>query len=247
MSNIIAPDGIEVAEKRPVKVAICVPVTDFCPPFWAFDLFRMGVYNGVQGLKMGIFFSNGSLIPKQRESLLDTALSDPAFTHILWLDSDMRFPPDLLVRLLQHDQGIVCASYTERGHPHRPVAFPDPQDFTQRLYTTEDKHGLEEIYACGFGCVLMRREIAEQMTKPRFMVGYAPSSGAHVGEDMYFFHKMHQEVGAPLYLDHDLTRDLSHIGRMEYTLNHALLMEAQRQATQDQEQENASLLVVPGA
>ena len=216
--------------KKPAKVALITPVTDFCPPFWAFDMYRMGVYNGVHGVRSSIFFSGGSLIPKQRESLLNVALADPDMTHLLWMDSDLRFPPDTMARLLSHEEPLVCASYTERTPPHRPVAFSNPENFDERLYTTDDKHGLEEIYACGFGCVMMRREVPEAMQEPRFMVGWSQRSRAHVGEDMYFFHKMHAEVGVPLLLDHDLTRIMKHIGRQEFSNDLAVVLKAQREA-----------------
>jgi hypothetical protein len=212
---------------KDVRVAICSPVGDMAPPFWAYDLFRMGCYNAANGIKQGILMANGSLIPKQRENIMQSALDEPSFTHTLWLDSDLRFPPNLLDRLLAHKVGAVCASYTERTPPYRPVAFPDPNDFSKRVYTAPDSTGLQQIYACGFGCVLLENAVVEKIPKPRFMVGWNKQAKVHVGEDIYFFMKLIEEAKEPLWLDHDLTKELLHIGRYEFGLEHAYQAKAQ--------------------
>src|SRR5262245_63481398 len=95
---------------------------------------------------------------KQREAILDAALGDPDVTHVLWLDSDIRFPKDLIIRMLNHQKPWICASYTERSAPFRPVAFNDAQDFDNRAWPEPGLTGLQPIHACGFGCMFMEVE-----------------------------------------------------------------------------------------
>lgn len=223
-------------EGKPIKTAICMPVGDYMPVLTAFDMYRMGAWNASKHIKTGIFMSGGSVIPKQRQHLATVAMADESFTHLLWLDSDIRFPPDTLERLLSHNAPIVCASYTERTTPHRPVAFSNLNDFSERVYTTPGCIGVEEIAACGFGCVLMEKKILEGMSKPWFMIGYVPSQETFVGEDIFFFTKMKMETGFPLLLDHDLTRELRHTGRHEFTNDNALDLQAKREEAQAQEE-----------
>lgn len=42
------------------------------------------------------------------------------FTHVLYIDDDMEFPPDSLVRMLRHEKDIVGCAYTVRADPPLP-------------------------------------------------------------------------------------------------------------------------------
>src|SRR5260370_38965848 len=99
------------------KVAICVPAGDDVKTFWAHDLARMMTYTVAMRSDMGLqtLFCTGSLIVKQRNTLLKEVLKDGAATHILFLDSDMRFPKDTLLRLLAYEAPAVCVNYTTRN------------------------------------------------------------------------------------------------------------------------------------
>jgi len=222
-----------------VNVAIVSPVSDMCASFWAYDLARLPAYSGVTGIKSRLMFSSGSLTEKNRQRIADVVMGHGTFTHMLWLDSDMRFPPDTLERLLKHDKDMVCASYTERTNPFLPVAFPDIEDTTVRGFTLPDTTGLAPIDACGFGCSLIKTEVFKNIERPYFVVGWTPHGGGHhVGEDLYFYIKA-KNAGYQLWMDHDLTKELAHIGRYEFDFTHALRAQAQREA-QQQAEETAS-------
>ena len=45
-------------------------------------------------------------------------------THILFVDSDMYFPPDAIKKLVEQDRDIVGASYNFRSLPLKSTAFP---------------------------------------------------------------------------------------------------------------------------
>lgn len=216
-------------EGKPVKVAICIPAGDDVKTFFAYDLARMMAWTTTFGIEMQLLFACGSLVMKQRENLASAVLKDGGATHILWLDSDMRFPKDLIMRMLTHDVPAVCASYTERNAPFRPLAFIDAMNWNKRAFTSPDDHGLQKIIACGFGCFLMRTELLEKMERPWFMVGYNREANVFIGEDVYFFLNLNG-LGIPLFMDHDITREIAHIGRFEYTLEHAIKAKDQREA-----------------
>jgi hypothetical protein len=228
-------------EGKEIKVAVASPVMDYCCTFWAYDLTRMMMYSQEKGIKTGLLLASASLIPRQRIDIAKAELSHPDFTHMLWLDSDMRFPIDTMERLLAHKLPAVCASYTERSMPFRPVAFPDIHDVRTRAFTTPESTGLQPIDACGLGIALIETDVIRKMSKPWFMVGYDAGADAVVGEDFYFFLKMKHETGTQLYMDHDLTKEVAHIGRMEWDYTHALRAQAQREAiAAKQEEEKTS-------
>jgi hypothetical protein len=178
---------------------------------------------------------------------MDAVMNDPSFSHVIFFDSDMRFPPDTIERLLAHEVPVVAASYPTRKEPIEPVAFATLTDFTERVYTTPGSEGLEKIAAVGFGCILISRQAYNSISKPRFMIGYSPSNDAHVGEDIYFCTKLAQEGQMPLFLDHDLTKQLRHIGEKEFDNNDCLVaydLAAEAYAAQNPEPE-APRIIVP--
>lgn len=210
-------------ETKPyASVAICIPATDSVATYFAYDLARMMAWTAIncpETIDMKLMFYTGSLIPRQRERLVDTVLTETECTHLLFLDADMRFPKNLLPRLLTLDVPAACASYSERTHPFRPVAFASSQDYSKRVWTRPEDTGTVRIAACGFGVMLLQTETLRKMKKPRFMVGY--ENDAHVSEDVYFCRKL-EAMGAALVLDHDLTKEVAHIGRFDFKMEHSL-------------------------
>jgi hypothetical protein len=208
------------------EVVIAIPAGDMVATYFMYDLARMMTWTALNlpRIKLNIIIATGSLIPRQREQLVDITLDKTQATHMLFLDSDMRFPKDLIPRLLRHEAPAVCASYTERSEPFRPVAFPNSKNYGERVWTYPDSTGTERIEACGFGVMMLSTEMLRKLEKPRFLVGYTKNengTGQHVGEDIYFFYKM-QEQGIALLMDHDVTKDVRHIGRFEFGPAHAL-------------------------
>ena len=89
----------------PVYLAILVPSTELWLADFALSLISMQQLLGYHPLgddfKHNLINERGSLIAYQRENLADQALEAGA-THLLWLDSDMKFPPNLIHRLFKH-------------------------------------------------------------------------------------------------------------------------------------------------
>ena len=208
------------------RVAVCVPAGDMVDTYFAYDYAKLLVRTAHTRprLKLYPMISTGSLIQMQREQLIDTVLGMTDATHVLWLDSDMRFPGDTLLRLLAHKVPAVCAAYTERKPPFKPVAYLDPANWDARVWPTPEATGLREIAYAGLGCCLIERHVFERMTRPRFAVTWVETTAGagHAGEDMFFFLKMADETGEKLLLDQDLTKEVAHIGRFEFTPEHAI-------------------------
>jgi len=206
---------------RPVHLAICVPSTDYWLADFALSVMSMQQLLGYHPLsddfKHNLINERGSLIAYQRENLAKQALKSGA-THILWLDSDMKFPPNLIHKLFKHDLPIVGCNYVKRKIPSMPnTKTPDGQKL---IATNRDSHGLEKAGSMGFGAVLMKREVLEAMPEPWFdTVWLDKGEGKEpemVGEDVFFFQKMHHFTDYELYVDHDASQKVSHMGTFEY-------------------------------
>jgi hypothetical protein len=109
----------------------------------------------------------GSLTSLARNSIVKIAL-EKGFTHLLFLDTDMTFPPDTIKKLLSHNKDIVSGLYFERYAPYRPMLrkrMPDGDGYSLVDYT---QGGLVECDALGAGCLLIKTEVFEKIGKPWF-------------------------------------------------------------------------------
>jgi hypothetical protein len=159
----------------------------------------------------------GTVLSNQRQVLSDLAVNEYKAEHIMWLDSDMTFPEDVIIRLLEHRKRVVCATYSKRVEPFHPTAFYNI-DPVEPVDT--DGHGLVQIKYAGMGCMLVKASIMDEIPSPHFpLKWHAPSSTWH-GEDMGFCDLLaHNDI--KLFCDLDLSREIGHLGTREYRVNQA--------------------------
>jgi hypothetical protein len=159
----------------------------------------------------------GTYIADQRNDLAQLAM-DQDMTHIMWLDSDMRFPKDTIMRLLARDVPIVGANHCTRVPPHQFIAHTAP-DYP--IKTWDNSVGIEPAGWVGFGCVLTQVDVFRNIEYPWFSIRYSDSTNDFMGEDIAFCRQAIL-AGYEINVDHDLTKDVRHAGRMEYNYVHAL-------------------------
>lgn len=195
------------------KIFIAVPCMDMVASGFAQSLATLNK----NGFCCMISFLCGSLIYEARNRLAAQAMMEQS-DYVLWLDSDMVFDEDLLIRLYdtlqKEDADIVSGLYFRRMTPYTPVAF---QDFdivdgdAQFTDYTGPLEGTHEIDAMGFGCVLMKtRALFDVFGKFRDM--FSPL--AKVGEDLSFCYRA-KELGLKTVLDCDIK--CGHVGHMIVT------------------------------
>lgn len=145
-----------------------------------------------------------------RNLIIDEAINAKC-THILFLDDDMAFAPNTLMKLLQHDKDIVSGLYLNRSYPHRPVIFD--YDFNgdykvHRVHSLKDNEkGLIEVEAVGFGCMLIKTTVFSSLEQPYVRLGELRKDRRN--EDTGFCHRV-RKLGIPVYCDLDTT--VGHIG-----------------------------------
>lgn len=210
------------------KVAVGIPSHGEISSLTTHSLARMMMQAGAGAAhdvvdQVGIYMVTNTYIHRAREELAEAALKMDA-THILWVDADMTFPQDALFRLLQHDEDIVGVNYSKRGIPPEFTAVKhidwEEDEDSEKLVTTADSHGLEEVDGMGFGLVLMKTHVFKRLASERPWFWYEMQDYGHVGEDTYFC-RLAQEAGFSLYVDHDLSRECSHVGEFQYMTLHA--------------------------
>ena len=209
------------------RIAICIPVMDQVSTMFARSLANLMHKCGLDKKHISIHMSYGSNVISQRHSLAQEALSTTA-DFLLWLDSDITFPSDLIDRLLNRKAKLVGVPYTTRIRPIRSTAFRSTMDYNARMNSSGGgTSGLERIAALGFGCVLIHRDVFEKMqsteyrskfdkTEPPWF-GVKFENDSVMGEDIYFFEKA-ADAGFQAYADFELAKSISHIGSKAYTL-----------------------------
>jgi hypothetical protein len=198
---------------RLLSVVIAVPCQDTVSSGFALDLAHL-VQHTVEHnprVKLRTAIAKGTILPQQRASLVKGAL-DVAATHILWLDSDMRFPPDALLRLLAHEEPIVAANYPTRRPPILPVAQHREHG---HLFFSEEP-GLTEVSHVGMGVMLVAARVYLETDQPWFAIGYNPKDQDYAGEDVFFCRKARTH-GFLTLVDDALSLDVRHTGSLDFT------------------------------
>lgn len=147
-----------------------------------------------------------SLIDMARNAVCQSALESNA-DYVLFIDDDMVFNPDLLLRLLDHDKDVVSAWCYQRGEPHDPVCFEWVKDSNGYVPMRNAANtGLRKVDAVGFGAVLIKTSVLKGMKKPWFKF-------ERFGEDIGFCDEA-RKAGFEVYCDTDL--EIGHLaGRVE--------------------------------
>jgi len=150
----------------------------------------------------GMIAVHGQSPARARNIIIDHAIQHD-FTHILFLDDDLAFKPDLLNRLLSHDKDIVTGLYLMRNYPHQPIIFDESYADGRCTYhfPTDEESGLIEVVNCGFGCVLIKTEIFKNLEKPYVRLGELEKD--HWCDDIGFFLRV-REAGFKIHCDLDV-------------------------------------------
>lgn len=199
------------------KILIAVPCMDQVPAQFANSIATLTSY-GIEGVEISLRFNLGSLVYTSRNYLALMAMQDEA-DLIMWFDSDMVFNPDTLLRLLKDiDDGadFVTGVYYRRTSPFTPTLFSkldineEGVAIWDQIEEVPDK-GIFEVAGCGFGCVLMKTDIARDVFK-KFGRLFSPIG--EVGEDLSFCWRA-RECGYKLMCDPDIP--LGHVAHTMVT------------------------------
>lgn len=168
--------------------------------------------------------ATGSVVYESRNKLVLKAINGE-FDYILWLDSDMVFPPDTLEKLLEDaENGIDCVSglYFTRVPPTiKPVIVKelnyerinDTQIKNEAIfYTDYPVDSLFEVAGFGFGCALTKTSVLVDISNKFSCSPFSPL--LNLGEDYSFCWRANQ-MGLKLYCDSRVK--CGHIGQITIT------------------------------
>lgn len=158
-----------------------------------------------------------SILSKNRLDLVNAAKSLKA-THLLFLDSDQTFPVTVVHQLAAHRKLIVAANIATKRIPASPTArsFNPENPKGEVVYTDGGSAGLEQVWRVGTGIMLINMKVFEKVTGDLWSMKWLPDQQTYQGEDWTFCQKC-EESGIPIYVDHDLSKQIGHVGDYEFT------------------------------
>ena len=207
------------ALRRNEKLVICVPCRDQVQSVFTYCLIQLVQYCNAIGLPVNVIMQTGSLIPQQRQELGNAAIANGA-TYILWLDSDMNFPPTVAETLMSHDLDIVACNYSTRSVPLKGVAYTKIGDWNSWINPRDTNPRLKEVAGVGMGCMLTNIDVFSKIEKPWFEVSWVDKYASFVGEDFYFCSSA-RNAGYKIIVDTVLSRKIKHVGVAEFDLGKA--------------------------
>ena len=142
---------------RTTHVHFCLPMYNgICNEATFISMIKFGIIASKLGVNYSIdTMVNESLITRGRNNLVAKFLFNQAATHLMFIDVDLGFDAESILRLLCANQDLVGGVYPMKRIPIRYVinTVPNPQVIGD----------LVEVSTLGTGFMLIKREVIEKM------------------------------------------------------------------------------------
>lgn len=198
-----------------MKTLIAIPCMDMLPVGFVQSLLYMH-----KGDNPTVYFKPNSLVYDSR-NLLSLYAIENGFDNVLWLDSDMLFPPHTLLKLQSYNMDMVTGLYVKRHEPVEPVLYEKIEEPERgqdgklianiASYTDYPRDKFFPVDGCGFGCVLTSTKLLKHVWD-EYGPAFTPYPWA--SEDISFCHRVNQ-LGYQIYCDSSVS--CGHIGQFVYT------------------------------
>jgi hypothetical protein len=116
---------------------------------------------------------NESLIPRARNNLVAKFLAAPDATHLMFIDVDLGFDPESILRLLCNNQDVIGGLYPKKA---LPVSYVVNQVNSPKTIGDD----VVEVATLGTGFMLIKKQVIQKMIvqyphlKIKDNIGYAP-------------------------------------------------------------------------
>ena len=151
-----------------MRTLVAIPCMDMVQTSFMKSLLRLMSVDETQ-----ISFRVSSLVYDSRNQLAGEAISQ-GYDRILFLDSDMVFQPDLLIRLTRDmDEGrdYVCGLFFRRKPPYNPVIYKNLEyerdglklDMKLDPYLDYPQNEIFEVAGSGFGAVMISSDLINKV------------------------------------------------------------------------------------
>jgi len=170
-------------------------------PFFM-SMMRMGMAFKDIGLNFSVSTIGDSLISRARNQLVAKFLANPQYTHLIFIDVDLSFIPDDIIKLLWHDEEIVTGAYPIKDiNWNRVVTLAKEGEKAENLLRRSTrfvvnpakgggeknvlkvKNGALAIYDAGTGFMCIKREAFLKLIEAYPELKYNDDTGSLEGEE----------------------------------------------------------------
>lgn len=162
-------------------------------------------------VKLHLNFRKGLYIHDNRNYIVEEAIKAGA-THLMFIDTDVTFEPEGIVKLLKDDKDIVGGMYNMKSLPlTTTVKFTNDKGEFVKADANSIPKTLFKCHAVATGFMLIKLSCLNKLKKPYFDFGNY--KGELMGEDIYFCDKA---VKAGIEVWCNPTIRIGHIGEYLY-------------------------------
>lgn len=164
------------------------------------SMLQASIYFHSIGLKHTICELSDSLITRARNNLAAKFLALEECTHLMFIDSDIQFDRESILKMLWHDKDVITGSYPIKEIDWEKVqkAVINKSNISDlaKLSTRHVVHigapnqaiakvenGAIEVYEAGTGFMLIKRQVFEKMMKKYKKYKYQDDTGAMQGKE----------------------------------------------------------------
>lgn len=165
-----------------MKLLIAIPAMDFIHTEFVRSLLCLVNKLNKDGINFEIKIEAGTLVYFARDKLAKYAVNNN-FSHVLWLDSDMVFEPEIVEDLQFSGQPFVTGIAHGRRKPYMSCLFKSYSPDVVRWEFKDYPKNTFKVAACGFAVVLIETKILREVLH-RFNTAFTPSE--RMGEDVAF-------------------------------------------------------------
>ena len=184
------------------KILIAIPTARYIEADTFKSIYDLEVPDGYETYFQTFY---GYRVDQVRNLIADWTIR--GFDYLFAVDHDVTFATDTLKKMLAHDKDLVTGVYRQRT----PIQSIEIYDLNQRRMDMAELVGkpLVQIGGCGFGCVLVKKEVLVNIGYPQFEYHVALDHQHTVSEDNDFCRKA-MSKGHTLWCDPSIL--CGHIG-----------------------------------
>jgi hypothetical protein len=196
-----------------IKVAIGIPSSGLLDWRFASSLMSLQLSCDTR-----VIWMIRAMIATARNKIVEQTLTDPSYTHLLFLDDDMTFEPDFLTRLLSNDSDIVGGLAFKRTKDYQPCVYRKNE---KGEYCPILPEVFQEVDVIGTAGMLIKTELFKKIKFPWFENFY-DKEGKNWSVDFDFCIKAKKQ-GFKIFVDPEA--EMGHIGMSDVVTKETFLRE----------------------
>jgi GT2 family glycosyltransferase len=211
MSNPVAVQETKPWIKNKKRILIGIPTAKYIEPETFKSIYDLEVPDGYE-VDFQTFY--GYNIDQVRNLIAHWTVQ--GYDYLFSVDSDIAFERDTLKKLVSHNKDIVSGLYIQRKPDQHVLEIYEDNGRGGVTNMSHDKlkgRGLVQIMGCGFGCVLVKKEVFQSVGYPQFEYHSAIDHANTISEDNDFCGKARNK-GFTIWADS--TIECRHIGSFTF-------------------------------